>query len=55
MTPHVFDRVEFRRVGRQALYQDAPTGAGNVVPNQGAAMDGRAVPQDQAFAWNVAL
>ena len=55
MAPHVFDRVEFRSVSGQALHDDASAGAGEIVPHQGAAMDGRPVPEDQEPAWDVAL
>jgi len=55
MTPHVFDRVEFWRVSREAFQDDAPSGGGDVILNQQTAMDRRTVPQDQNFAGNMPL
>lgn len=55
MTPHVFNRVEFWSVGRKAFQDDAPAGGGDVIFDQKAAMDRRAVPQDHNFAGDMPL
>jgi len=55
MAPHVLDRIEFRRVSRQAFQDDALSGRGDVLPDQQAAMDSCAVPQDEKFAGDVPL
>ena len=55
MPPHVFHRVEFWGIGGQTLHFDPSTGAGDKVPDQFAAMNGRSVPEDEHFAWDMAL
>jgi len=55
MTPHILDRVEFRRISRKALQDDALSGGGDVMLDQKTAMDRRAIPQDQNFAGDVPL
>lgn len=53
MPPHVLDRIEFRRVSREAFQDDAPAGGGDVMLDQQTAMDRRAIQQDQKFAGEV--
>lgn len=53
MTPHVLDRIEFRRVSRKAFQDDALSGGGDVMLDQKAAMDRRTIPEDQKFARDV--
>ena len=45
--PEKFDRIEFRRIGRQTLNDDPAIGRIDVVAHQRAAMRPGAVPQDQ--------
>lgn len=53
MSPHVFNRIDFRRIGWQTFDYNASSGGSHVVFNQPAAMNGRAVPQDEHFAWDM--
>ena len=55
MPPHVFDGIEFGRIGGQPLDLEAPLGGGNEVFDQKAAMDGRAIPKNQDFSGNLPL
>ena len=55
MTPHILDRVEFRRVSRQTFQDDALAGGGDVVLDQQTAMNRRPIPQDQNFAGDMPL
>ena len=55
MPPHVFDGIEFERIGGQPLDLEAPLGGGNEVFDQKAAMDGRAIPENQDFSGNLLL
>jgi len=55
MPPHVFDRIEFGRIGGQPLDLEAPLGGGNEVFDQKAAMDRRAIPENQDFSGNLLL
>jgi hypothetical protein len=55
MTPHVFDRVELRRIGWQPLNLDAAPGGGDEVLDEQAAVNGCAVPEEQQPAGNVPL
>jgi len=55
MAPHILDRVEFRRVSRKTFHHDAFTGGGDVILDQQAAVDRRAIPQDQNSAGDVPL
>lgn len=55
MSPHVFDRIQLRRVGRQALHHHPPLGGGDILLDQAAAMNRRAVPQHHQFSGNVPL
>jgi hypothetical protein len=55
MTPHILDRVEFRRVSRKSFQNDALTCGGDVMLDQQAAMNRRAVPKDQDFAGDMPL
>ena len=52
--PQVFDRIEFRRVGRQRCHLQAPLGGGNEVFDQPAAMDHSSIPEDQQRRAQVA-
>jgi hypothetical protein len=53
MTPHVLNRIEFRRVSRKAFQDDALSSGGDVMFDQKAAMDRRTIPKDQQFARDV--
>jgi hypothetical protein len=53
MAPHVFHRIEFGRIGRQAMDLQTPFCAGNEAFDQGTAMNGRAVPQDENLSGNM--
>jgi hypothetical protein len=55
MAPHILDWVEFWRISRQALHDDAPAGGSDVMLDQQTAMNRRAVPQDEDFAGNMPL
>lgn len=55
MSPHIFDRIEFGRIGRQPLDLNAAPGGGDVVLDQETAMNGRAVPENQQLPGNVPL
>jgi hypothetical protein len=55
VTPHILDRVKFRRISRKAFHDDALSGGGDVMLDQQAAMDRRAIPQHQNFAGDVLL
>lgn len=55
VAPHILDRIEFRRVSRQAFQDDAPAGRGDVVLDQQTAMDGCAVPKNEKFAGDMPL
>jgi len=50
MTPHVFDRIEFRRVSRKTFQEDALPGGGDVMLDQKTAMNRRAIPENEEFA-----
>lgn len=53
MTPHVFDWIELGRIGRQSVDGHPPSCLGHEVFDQGAAMNGRAVPQDKNLSRNM--
>ena len=55
MPPHVFDRIEFGRIGGQPLDWEAPLGGGHEVFDQKAAMDRRAIPEKKDFSGNLPL
>jgi len=55
MTPHIFDWIEFGRIGRQSLAQQAPSRRGDVVFDQQAPMNRRAIPEDQDSPGNMPL
>lgn len=55
VTPDVFDRIEFRRVGRQKLQSDLPCLGEDVVTHQPAAMDWQPIPDDGQSASDVSL
>ena len=52
--PEVFDRIKFRRVGRQRFHLQAPLGGGKEVFDQPAAMDRSSIPEDQQRCAQVA-
>lgn len=55
MPPHILDWIEFRSIGWQPLDLHASPGRGDVVFDQQAAMNGRAIPEDQDFPGNMPL
>lgn len=55
MPPHIFNGIEFGRIGGQPLDVNASLGSGDEVFNQKAAMDGSAIPKDQDFSGNLSL
>lgn len=55
MPPHILDRIEFGRVSRQPFDHEAPVGGSHIVFDQQAAMDRRAIPDDQDFTGNMSL
>lgn len=55
MPPHIFDRIEFRRVSRQPFDHEATFGGGHVVFDQHAPVDRCTIPDDQHFSRNMAL
>ena len=55
IAPDVFDRVEFRRIGGQALQMDAPVLLRDIFPDQPAAMRRQAVPDDREPSAEVLL
>lgn len=55
MSPHIFDGIEFGRIGWQPLDLNASLGGGDEVFDQPAAMNGGAIPEDQDFAGNMPL
>ena len=55
MPPHILDRVEFRRVHRQSFDNEATLSGGDVVLDQQAPMNRRAIPDQQDLAGKVPL
>src|SRR5215216_4010864 len=55
MSPHILNRVEFRRISRQAFDDDASPQGGDVVLEQNAAINRRSIPKDHQFSRNVPL
>src|SRR5579871_5543176 len=53
MAPHIFNRIEFRRVSGQAFQDEALSGGGEVILDQETAMNRRAIPKDHDFAGDV--
>lgn len=53
VAPHVFNRIEFGRIGRHRLNLQAPLRSSDEAFDQGAAMNGRAVPQDENLSRNM--
>lgn len=53
--PHIFDRIEFRRVRGQSLDHDSTSRSSHVVFDQHAAMNRRTIPNDQDFSGNMPL
>jgi len=55
MPPHVFYGIKFGRIGGQPLDLNASPGGGDVIFDQPAAMNGRAIPEDQDFSGDMPL
>jgi len=55
ISPDVFDRIKFRRVGGQALQMDAAALLSDVIAHQAAAVRGQAIPDDRQLPANVLL
>jgi len=55
VAPHVFHRIEFRRVGGKPLDLDSAAGGEDIVTNQHTAMNGSPIPDHQYFSGNVPL
>jgi len=55
MPPHIFNGIEFGRIGRQPLDLNASLGGGDKVFDQKAAMNGSAIPKNQNFSGNMPL
>lgn len=55
VTPHVFNRIEFRCIGWQALNLDPSLGGKDEVANQDTTVDGCPIPDHKYFGWNVPL
>src|ERR1019366_6908945 len=55
ISPDVFDRIEFRRIGWQTLQMDAALLLSHVFLYQSAAVDGQTIPNDGQSAANVML
>ena len=55
MSPHILDRVEFGRIGRQALNDEPPPCRSNMVLNQETAMNRCAIPQNKNFPAHMPL
>ena len=53
MTPHIFDRVEFGRIGRQSFEVDSSLGGGDEVLNEQASVNWCAIPDNQELSGNV--
>jgi|SRR5580658_2950829 hypothetical protein len=55
ISPDVFDRIKFRRIGWQTLQVDAAVLLSNVCPNQSAAVRWQTIPDDCEQAADVLL
>ena len=55
MSPHILDRVEFGRIGRQSLHHELSSGGGNVGFHQQAAVNRCAIPQHEKFPAHLPL
>lgn len=53
MTPHIFDRIEFGRIGWQALNLDSSLGRSDEVLDEQAAVNRRAIPDDEQLSGKV--
>lgn len=53
VTPHIFHWIEFRRIGGQPFDLDATLGRGDVMLNEQAAVNRRAIPDHQQLSRNV--
>lgn len=53
--PHIFDRIEFRCIGRQPFDDDSSPGRGDEVFDQNASMNGCSIPENQHFPTNVSF
>lgn len=55
VAPHIFHRIEFRRIGGKPLDLDSTAGRENIISDQHAAVNGRSIPDDQDFPGDVPL
>jgi len=55
ISPHILNRIEFGRIGRQPLHQQSPSGPGDILFNQPTAVNRCAIPQNQYFSADMAL
>ena len=55
MPPHIFNRIEFGRIGGQPFELNPSLGIGDEVFDQKAAMNGCAIPKDQDLSGNMPL
>jgi len=55
ISPDIFDRIEFRCIGRQPFQMDAVVLLSDVFPDQSAAVRGQSIPDDGEPAANVLL
>lgn len=55
VSPDIFDWIEFGRIGRQPLHDDAPPGGDDIIFDQAAAMNRRTIPDDHQFPRQVPL
>lgn len=53
VAPHVFHRIEFGSIGRQAFQGDPALGGSDKILHQPTAMDGSPIPQNQYLARNM--
>jgi len=55
VAPHIFHRIEFRRIGGKPFDLNSATGGKNVVTDQHAPVDGSPIPNQQHFPRNMPL
>jgi len=55
ISPDIFDRIQFRRIGWQTLQMDVTVLLRNIIPDQAAAVRGQTVPDDRKPPANVLL
>lgn len=53
VSPQIFDRIEFWRIGRQPLDPEASVALRQQRLDRFAAVNGSAIPDDQQFAWQM--